>query len=229
MTDSTAIFKGLALETATEFCSVAACDGDRVACREWAGGAEGSRQIYTRVSEVLAELGLRLADLDCIGFDQGPGGFTGLRVGAAAAQALGYGASLPVCAISSLRTLAAGMVDSTPTGSLVAAALDARMGELYLGLYRPDVSGPTRIQDDWLSAPDALQLPGDDPVFLAGPGWAAFPDLAGRLGKRVTGQDAAAMPGATMLLALTKADFFAGLAVPAAAALPNYVRDRVTR
>ena len=81
-------FACLAVETATDVCSIAACVGGRSSVREYTAPDKTSRHIYEIVGEVLDEIGLNLGSLDCLAFGGGPGGFTGLRVGASVVQAL---------------------------------------------------------------------------------------------------------------------------------------------
>ena len=95
-------FKCLAIETSQPGCSVAATNGGRIGIREYGAPGEQSRRVFASVREVLDEMDLALAELDCIAFGCGPGGFTGLRIGAAVAQSLAYGAGVPVCRYSRL-------------------------------------------------------------------------------------------------------------------------------
>ena len=83
-------FRCLAIDTSTEQPSVAACQGEKIATRQF-GGARETEQIFTHVRHVLTETDQELGDLDCIAIGCGPGSFTGLRVGVAAAQSLAFG------------------------------------------------------------------------------------------------------------------------------------------
>ncbi|MFQ5635169.1 MAG: tRNA (adenosine(37)-N6)-threonylcarbamoyltransferase complex dimerization subunit type 1 TsaB, partial [Gammaproteobacteria bacterium] len=95
-------FRCLAIETSSAVGSIAACADGRLAQRSYGPPGPESRQVYRYVREVLSATDVGLEELDCIAFGQGPGGFTGLRVGAAVVQALAYGNGLPVCRVSSL-------------------------------------------------------------------------------------------------------------------------------
>lgn len=219
-------FKCLAIETSSPVSSIAACAGGRVAGGEYGSPGEQSRQVYACVRDVLREVNLQLGDLDCVAFGCGPGGFTGLRVGAAVTQGLAFGAGLRVCRVSSLAVLAAAAMQRHAV-TTVAACVDARMGEAYIGVYRAAEPGLVAVTEDFLVAPGEFQLP-DGRLFAAGGGWAAFPQLVDANGSRLTGVDADLIPSADTLLVLAAHEFRAGNTVAAYDAVPNYVRDKVT-
>ena len=99
-------FRCLALETGVRPPSVAACNGDRRFDTFLPSGRTVAAALFGTIDEVLDEVGVSLEDLDCIAFGRGPGAFTGLRVAAGAAQGLGTGLGIGLCAVSSLAALA---------------------------------------------------------------------------------------------------------------------------
>jgi tRNA threonylcarbamoyladenosine biosynthesis protein TsaB len=220
------IFRCLAIDTSTDQPNVAACHGERTAGRV-IGSAGRTEGIFTDVDAVLATVGLTLAELDCVAVGRGPGSFTGLRVGVAAAQALAFAAELPVCPVSSLAVLAVGAARRAGV-TLVVAALDARMAEVYVGGYRIGAEDVDTVLDDCVADPTALAVPGAEAFLAAGPGWAAYPDLARRFANRVLAMDHSARPSATDLLVLAQRAFARGECVAASTVLPTYLRDRVT-
>lgn len=222
-------FRCLAIETSSAVSSIAACADGAIARAEYGSPGEQSRQVYTCVRDVLRDAGLALSDLDCIAFGAGPGGFTGLRVGAAVAQSLAFGNELRVCRVSSLAVLAAGALRENGASS-VAACVDARMGEAYLGVYRLSAAGIAAASPDRLVAPAEFRLPEDagGPWFAVGGGWSAYPELADANADRVSGFDTHAVPDAAALLVLAATEFAAGRTVSPYEAVPNYVRDDVT-
>jgi len=223
-----ASFACLAVESATGVGSIAACVGDRTALREYAGHPMQSRDIYAGIREVLDELALELADLDCIALGCGPGAFTGLRVVAAVTQALAYGADLPVARISSLAALAAGAARRHDI-DCIAPCFDARMGEAYLAVYSGGLTGELRNTiPDALVGPESFRLPANLSFFAVGPGWSACPDLIDNHATQIVGADFELVPSAVDILALAAVQFRDGLTVAAAEALPNYIRDQVT-
>lgn len=122
----------LAIDTATEACSVALWNnGEKHALFEICP-REHTQRILPMVQQVLAESGVTLNQLDALAFGRGPGSFTGVRIGIGIAQGLAMGAELPMIGVSTLATMAQGAFRVTGA-TQVLAAIDARMGEVYWG------------------------------------------------------------------------------------------------
>ncbi len=220
-------FNCLAIETATERCSVALAAGGQRQIRQLTSSKESSREIYPAIAEILDAAGLAVRDLDCIAFGCGPGSFTGLRVAAGVAQGLAYAQSLPVCRVSTLAALALAAAREHDADR-IAACLDARMGEVYLGLYQRGADGlPVIRRDDVLLAPDAVDLD-DDGWVAVGSGWTAWPDMHERLTARIAAFLPEVWPDADAVLTLAEPAYLRGEVVTPAGAIPNYLRDRVT-
>lgn len=194
------------------------------------GGAAASATLLPHIHALLAQAGLRLADVDAIAFGRGPGAFTGLRTACAVAQGLGLGLARPLLPIDSLLVVAEdARLQAAPHGDTleVSVAMDARMDEAYAGRYRWH-EGRWRV----LQAPMLVGLPAlaaawaDEPrQLLAGSALDAF---GPRLGLPATCPRVATerdRAGALLRLALQAA--LAGAGVDAAAALPLYLRDKV--
>lgn len=219
----------LALESGTEWCGVAVGDGAQWHAREMRAGQTHSEHLLPMVRAVLAEAGLALAQLDGIAFGAGPGSFTGIRIGCGVAQGLALGADLPVVAVSTLEALAQ-EARRAHGWNTVLACIDARMREVYAAMYALDESaceGAWRVLMDPVASPPAtLRLPASrDGARGAGNGFAAYPALAGELGLAVV--DAALRPTARAIGEIALPRLAAGEGVPAAVALPLYVRHRV--
>ncbi|CAB3789502.1 tRNA threonylcarbamoyladenosine biosynthesis protein TsaB [Paraburkholderia caffeinitolerans] len=236
----------LALDTSTEYCSVAllrvtapAADlsgsasetppGPRVWTRHEATGAVSSTRLLPAIGELLAEAGLTLADCDAIAFGAGPGSFTGLRTATGVAQGLAFGLDIPVVPVSTLLICAESARLRDPAATRVLAALDARMDEAYWADYTWDAA-----VNDWralrpasLDAPEAIAAP-DEPFTLAGNAAAAF---GARLVASTTARtiDAEALPHALPLAHAALRAFRAGRTLRADEAAPEYVRNKVAQ
>ncbi len=159
--------KVLALETATAACSVAVLDGAAVRAHRAAAMQRGHAEaLMPMVEAAMAEAGLAYGDLDLVATTVGPGSFTGLRVGLAAARGIALAAGIPAAGVTTLEALAAGIDEETRAGAPVAALLDARRGQVYAQLF--DAAGAARGAP-FAAAPDAADLP-DGPLLLVGAG-----------------------------------------------------------
>lgn len=231
----------LAIECSTDTLSVALGSGrpgDAVAEHTGPGGPQSSTSLLPAVRRLLTQAGCTLADLAAIAFARGPGSFTGLRTACAVAQGLAYGTrssahpdGLPVLAIDTLLALAE---TATPTDhhGPVATVLDARMDELYVAAWQRRDSGWTERQPPRLCAPAQLadwladSLPGETPLLAGNVFGSASPPLAAL---QQTHRWLSAVPSAAALLRLAPGAWLRGEAIPAHAAVPMYVRDKVAR
>jgi tRNA threonylcarbamoyladenosine biosynthesis protein TsaB len=222
-------FNCIAIETATSLCSVAACADERLEIIRLTDHRSSSRQLFKALGEVMERVGLVPEQLDCVAFGCGPGSFTGVRIAAAAAQGIAFAQSLPVCRVSTLAAMAAAAGPSARSRP-VAVCLDARQGEIYLGLYGWDALGqPMALQPDALLQPEALML---DPVYgevvAVGNGWSVWPDIQVRNKSLVGVSLPEVWPDALAVLAIARGQFARGEFVAPAEAIPNYVRNQVT-
>jgi tRNA threonylcarbamoyladenosine biosynthesis protein TsaB len=135
----------LVIDTCGETAGVALSAGDQVLISEDLARGSASGEIVSAVRCLLLQAGWRPADLDAVGVVKGPGSFTGIRAGLAAAKGLCEATGLPLAAVSRLEVLAdaASLQDGF-------AALDAGRGEVYVR-ERP-------TQREWLCSSDDLEL-----------------------------------------------------------------------
>jgi tRNA threonylcarbamoyladenosine biosynthesis protein TsaB len=229
----------LALDTSTEFCSVAllcvddaaghAGSAPRIWVRHEQTGAVSSTRLLPAIRELFGEAGLQLADCHAIAFGSGPGSFTGLRTATGVAQGLAFGLNLPVVPVGTLLACAESARLRDPSATRVLAALDARMDEIYWADYAWDAAlGEWRtLQAASLDAPAHLVLPGVA-FTLAGNAAAAFGDRlpAVAAARRVDGE---ALPHAVPLAHAALRAFRAGRTVRADQAAPDYIRDKVAQ
>lgn len=222
----------LALDTSTEWLSVALFDGQgAIAVRERIGNASSER-ILPAVGEILAQSGASLARLDGIAFGAGPGSFTGVRIACGVAQGLAFGADLPVFGVPTLGAIAQSAWRAHGVPRIV-ACLDARMREVYVAAYLRDDGGWTLAREPAACKPDDIgqALPDDidqassDGWHGAGDGFAAYPELASRLA--LAGCDPSIIPDAQSVAEWAWPLMLAGEGVPAEQAQPLYVRHRV--
>lgn len=218
--------KILALDTSTEFCSLALWQDGAVVVRETLAGQRHSELVLPMLDELLAAAGLTLTQLDGIAFGAGPGSFTGLRIACGVAQGLALGANLPVLGIGTLEALV--QTQATTKDSKVIAALDARMGEIYHAAYTRSAEGWEAVCEPTLCLPQqAPQLPGDGWV-ACGSGFDKYGEV---LGERYQGQinriDAGVYPHAREIAQLAAPGFAKGLGIDPADAAPLYIRNKV--
>ena len=170
--------KLLALDTATEACSAAVwMDGAVLERYEWAPRRHAAL-ILPMIESVLAEAGLDVMQLDAIAVGRGPGAFTGVRIAVGIAQGIAFAAELPVAPVSTLAALALGVARATGQ-TRVATALDARMGEVYWGIYAVAGVDAEPLSEERCCAPEAVIAPPGE-WFGAGSGWAAYADTLAR-------------------------------------------------
>ncbi|XAH23191.1 tRNA (adenosine(37)-N6)-threonylcarbamoyltransferase complex dimerization subunit type 1 TsaB [Xylophilus sp. GW821-FHT01B05] len=216
----------LAFDTSTELLSVALLHQGQLRTHTGAGGAQASATLIPAAQALLAAAGIGFAQLGAIVFGRGPGSFTGLRTACAVAQGLAYGArpgGLPVLPVDTLLSVAENARHQHGCTQVV-AAMDARMDEVYTCAYQYDApSAQWRMQGELaVLAPEAVRVPAG--WTLAGNARAAYGE---RLAPRAPAL--AAQPGAEALLRLAPALIAAGQLVPAAEALPLYIRDKVAK
>jgi tRNA threonylcarbamoyladenosine biosynthesis protein TsaB len=215
--------KLLALETSTEFCSVALWRDGEVVERCELVGQKHSEVLIEMIDTLLRENGEKLKRLDGIAFGKGPGSFTGVRIACGATQGLALGANLPVVGVSTLEALA----EATGRNRVV-AALDARMNELYLAAYESrDGAWQTAIEP-CLCKPEEAPIPDGDGWFGAGSGFAVQGEAIGnRYAGRLDAVDGTLIPRASSIARIASVRFERGEGLDAEFALPLYLRDKV--
>ena len=154
----------LALDSATDACSVALWRDGTVAAHRFEPRRHGQAEILMPlVRNVMREAAQDFAALDLIATTVGPGGFTGLRVGLAAARALALAAGRPILGVTTLEAVAA----AQPPGRLpLLVAIDSRRADIYVQLFAPDLT-PACAPAAALPGDVAALLP-DGPVAIAG-------------------------------------------------------------
>ena len=213
----------VALETSTEYCSLAVSHGAQLFERSLHAGQRHSELALPLLRELLLQAGLDMPAIDGIVYGAGPGSFTGLRIACGIAQGLALARNLPVAGIGTLLALAADC-----GADKVIACLDARMGEVYHAAYRKSGGLWIEMHAPALYKPDCVpQVEGGNWV-ACGSGFRVHAAALVRCYEdQLSRVDADAVPSAAAMLRLAQAVFASGQGVDAAAAAPLYVRDRV--
>ncbi len=233
--------KLLALDTSTEWCSVALWHNAESSWRAARAERGHGEQVLQLIDELLSEAALSLTQLDAIAFGCGPGAFTGVRLAASITQGLAFSRGLPVMPVSTLRAIAqqalwpplaaapASEAASEPAGVLVCQ--DARMGEVYWGGFQRSggvaiantseaVGSPASVVSavgEWLAGQSACG---------AGSGFTAYAELAAGLGSRLNPLHPELGPHAREI-ALLAAHAGLAAALPPEQAQPVYLRNDV--
>jgi tRNA threonylcarbamoyladenosine biosynthesis protein TsaB len=225
----------LAIDTSTDFCSVAASRGAAAFSRHELAGRRQAERILDMIDEVLAEARLEIAQIQGIAYGAGPGSFTGLRIAAGVTQGLALARGLGVVGIGTLLALAeqaaeeaAEQAAEEAAAGRIIACLDAHMGEVYHAAYRRAGAGWEEVSAPGLYKPDAVPPASGKNWLGCGDGFAAYRErLLARLGEGVSAIRPEATPTARAVLKLAIPHFAAGEAKDAAAAVPVYLRDKV--
>lgn len=238
----------LALDTSTEYCSVALLVAGPAAAaayrnaphhasgeiRVWFSheltGPVSSTRLLPAIRELFDQADLKLADCSAIAFGAGPGSFTGLRTATGVAQGLAFGLGVPVVPIGTLLACAEFARLHEPSVTRVIAALDARMNEAYWAEFHWDDAA-----NDWgtlqaasLDVPGVIPAP-DVPFTLAGNAAAAFGDLLPVQHSAACHVDLDALPHALPVALAGLRAFRAGRTVAPDQAAPEYVRNKVAQ
>lgn len=135
----------LNIETATKNCSVAiAKDGKTIICKEIAQeGYSHAERLHVFMEEIIHEAGLNFKELNAIAVSQGPGSYTGLRIGVSAAKGLCYALDIPLIAIDTLQVLA---IQANITNGLIIPMIDARRMEVYSAIFNSNYEKTRAVQ-----------------------------------------------------------------------------------
>jgi len=225
--------KLLAVETSTEACSAALhIDGEIQELFEIAP-REHTKRILPMIDSLMANAELKPQQLDALAFSRGPGSFTGVRISTGIIQGIAFGADLPVVSVSTLAAIAHNYFILNKKCHCVFAAMDARMGEVFWGVY----------QQHQHQQQGYAELMGEEAVTLAeniifpdregwgvGSGWAVYPQqLTDCLGSLIIGVDADYLPRASAIAGLGVIGFENNQAVDAENAMPVYLRNKVAK
>lgn len=175
-------------------------DGRLLAARREELARGHGERLFGLIGDVLEEAGLDYAALDAIAVTRGPGGFTGVRIGLAAARGLGLAAGLPVLGVTTFALAGAGLAAAVPAAALAGrtpvAVIDSKRAELFVQVLQPEAA-------PFVAAPEALDVrlpPG--PLALCGDAARAAAEALQAAGRDVLLPPAAARLDARHLLGL---------------------------
>lgn len=138
--------KILALETSAKAVSAAVSEDGKILCSGYQDtGLTHSRTLMPIVEHILKNTGLTVADMDAIAVAAGPGSFTGIRIGVAAAKGLAFAADKPAVGVSTLAAMARNVAFCD---GLVICAMDARRQQVYNALFEAKDGQLTRLTPD---------------------------------------------------------------------------------
>lgn len=218
----------LALDTATDACSVALCTATQTYVRFVAEPQAHAKLLLGMVNDVCQEAGVDVKDLTALAFGRGPGSFTGVRIAAGVIQGLSIGLRKPIIAVSSLQALAQQAANLHPQTNII-ALIDARMHEVYWGIYRPAANGLVQSSNaDALHKPEGLIF-ADGPYLAVGTGAVAYGKTLLQQNPSLQFDNTIMYPRAQEVLQLALAKYERGEILPPSEAIPTYVRNDVAQ
>ncbi|MEC9363253.1 MAG: tRNA (adenosine(37)-N6)-threonylcarbamoyltransferase complex dimerization subunit type 1 TsaB [Pseudomonadota bacterium] len=219
--------KLLAIDTATEACSVALLADGQVLADHVVAGRSHTERLMPMVHALMAQAGLAFAQLDGYVCGVGPGSFAGVRIGVGYVKGLALAHDRPVMPVSSLAALA--LPALRDGAQRVLAAIDARLDEVYFGVFSAGDDGlPRALQPETVCAPQAAPRLDAGPWHAVGSGWARYAEvLRGATGASLVEPDGEALPRASDALAIALPRLRAGEGGAADALAPAYLRNKV--
>lgn len=219
----------LAIETATDACSVAVFIDGRISERHALAPRQHSQRVFTMLGELLPLGNLREQGIDVIAYGAGPGSFTGLRIAASTAQGLAFSSNLPAIPVSTLAALAQGALrlGVVAASDCVLCTLDARINEIYSAVYAYQDGLAVLQQGPWACAPAELSPLGTQALCAVGNGCQFLEQCPPALRARLRMCAADLLPTAMDILPLALASFARGEAQAARMVQPVYVRDEI--
>lgn len=221
--------KLLAVETATEACSAALMIGGEITEQFSLADKGHTKLILPMIDSLLSEARLTPTDLDGLAFGCGPGSFTGVRIATGIIQGIAFALDLPVVPVSNLAALAQDFFDQTQE-NLAFVAMDARMDEIYWGVYQRNADGYAELVGKEAVIPaNNIEIPNVSGVGI-GSGWKVYhQELLTRLSHCVIRYESDSLPRARAIARLGVEGFKQGLAVAVEQAMPVYLRDKVAK
>lgn len=218
----------LAIDTSNSQCSVALNRDGNIQSAICTQARQHARRLLPMIDEILIQSGLTLEDLDAIAFVNGPGSFTGLRIGAGVAQGLAFGANLPVLALSTLAVMAHKARQQVALEYFL-VSMQARENEVYFGAYQFVAGDMCLLGKEKVCSPENCEIPDvmpKDSCCAVGDGWRESPslmDCSAYVSQTLDNCEADAIS----LSQLAQIRFAAGEAGDPALGLPVYLKEQM--
>ena len=223
--------KILAIDTSTAACSAALNIDNQIVVHFKIAPQGHSELILEQCNELLAKAELIPNQLDAIAFGRGPGSFTGLRIAAGVTQGIAFATDLPVIGVSTLAAQAQKICLSHPD-HLYFSAIDARMKEIYWGVYQLGDNQLVELQgDEAINRPSDIDYHKADTVIGVGSAWKEYPsDLEIALkSSKISHIYPEILPSAEEIALLAAYKLQHGDVLDAEKAIPVYLRNDVAK
>lgn len=162
----------LMIETSTEWCSVAICKGREIIThRHTTTGRQHASILAPFIKEAIEELGIKVSDCDAIAVSEGPGSYTGLRVGVSTAKGLCFGSGKPLISVNTLQILA---MQGLGKADYIVPMIDARRMEVYCSIFDSEGGEIKGTEAKVLDADSFADLLADHTVLFIGDGAEKF-------------------------------------------------------
>ncbi len=215
----------LNIETATTVCSVSlAKDGEVLAYREQNDGYSHAEMVSPFINEIMDELKLEAKDLDAVAVSEGPGSYTGLRIGVSTAKGLCFALDIPLIAVSSLQSMALEAAQKHADHDVFVPMIDARRMEVYTHQFDGDNKALTEIEAKVLDESSYKDELLTKRLLLCGDGSAKCKDLL--VSENCTIDDSI-LPSSRSMASLSYRKFKAEEFVDTAYFEPFYLKDFV--
>lgn len=216
----------LAFETSAKAASVALLDESRLLGESYQNtGMTHSQTLLVMAEDLLKQCGRAVSDVTAVAVAAGPGSFTGVRIGAAAAKGFAWGASLPCYGVSTLEAMAEAL---GIWEGFLCPCMDARRSQVYNALFYVNRGEPERLREDRAISLEDLKkdlLTLDGPIFLVGDGAnLTYKTLSGEVPSLVLPKEHRTHQRATGVALAAAKQIAAGNPGDGNALTPNYLR-----
>ncbi|AHG75554.1 hypothetical protein X808_10310 [Mannheimia varigena USDA-ARS-USMARC-1296] len=217
----------LALDTATEACSVALLHNGKISTLDEISPRSHTQRILPMVDELLTQANIQIKDVNYLVFGRGPGSFTGVRVGVSVAQGLAMGANLPVVAVSNLKAMAEEAYQKLGAEKVI-ALIDARMNEVYFAQFERNGEQWNEVVVEQVCSPEKAisQFQVSENVVVVGTGWAAYSQFSEQNLPLVVSE--ITLPSAEYMLSIAEVEIQNSNTQSALEIEPVYLRNEVT-